>query len=78
MTEKEWIYLIRHLNYTIFAYCPCNSSLWFGYLLAPLSFGASLLLPNLCISDAKANLKLAIDRQNRLKLKEKGLQMSYI
>ena len=35
------------------------------------------LLPNLCIKDAKEALVTAIARQNRIKLKDRGLNMSY-
>ena len=35
------------------------------------------MLPNLCIADAKTNLLLAIERQNRIKLKDKGIKLSY-
>lgn len=48
-----------------------------GYCLAIFTFGLSLMIPNLCIADAKQALIKAIARQNRLKLNEKGLQMIY-
>jgi len=41
------------------------------------SFGASLLLPNLCLSDAMVNLLQTIVRMNTLKLREKGLELTY-
>ena len=77
LTEKEWTYLIKHLNDTIHNFWPCNASIWFGYIFSIITCGASFLIPNLCIREAKESLLSAIERQNRLKLKEKGLMMTY-
>ena len=67
-----------HLNDTVNQYWPCAISIWLGYLLAPFTLGLSFLIPNICIKDAKVNLVAAIERQNRLKLKQKGLRMKYV
>ena len=77
ITEKEWYYLMRNVNDTLRSYWPCNCVLLIGYLLWPITLGLSLFLPNLCIREAKGSLKMEIERQNRMYLKQKGLQMSY-
>ena len=76
--ESEYAYLIGFLNDTIKSYWPCTASIWFGYILSPITLGLSFLIPNLCIKDAKVALISAIQRQNRIKLKEKGLIMKYV
>lgn len=35
------------------------------------------MLPNLCISEAKLGLIAAIERQNRIKLRPRGLHLEY-
>ena len=78
MTKNEFSYLIGHLNDTVNQYWPCAISIWLGYLLAPFTLGLSFMIPNVCIKDAKVNLVAAIERQNRLKLKQKDLQIKYM
>lgn len=78
MTEKEFRVLMQDMNRTLVTYWPCQFCVWFGYLMAPFTFGLSFFFPNLCIRDAKVGLIAAIERQNRIKLKDKGLQLSYI
>ena len=58
-------------------YWPCNFVIYLGYFLAPFCFGASLVLPYICIKDAKQNLLETMNRMNILKLKEKGLSIVY-
>ena len=77
MSEDEFKTLMKEMNGTLNRYWPCNSCIWFGYLLSPFSLGLSFLIPNMCISDAKLGLIAAIERQNRLKLREKGLRLLY-
>ena len=78
ISKNEFSYLVGHLNDTVNQYWPCAISIWLGYLLAPFTLGLSFLIPNICIKDAKVNLVAAIERQNRLKLKQKGLRMKYV
>ena len=78
MTEKEYNDLIKLLNGVLNTYWPCNVCYWLGYFLAPFTLGMSFYMPNLCISEAKNGLIAAIERQNRLKLKEMGLHLSYV
>ena len=68
---------MRTINETLLRYWPCACTIWLGYLLAPFTLGLSFLLPNLCIKDAKGALLTAIARQNRIKLGDRGLTMSY-
>ena len=68
---------MRNLNDTLRGYWPCNTILLLGYLLWPITLGLSLLLPNLCIREAKGSLLLEVERQNRISLKNKGLRLSY-
>ena len=56
---------------------PCNTALAFGYIFGIITCGASLLVPNMCVSEAKEALLEQIERQNRLKLKDKGLKITY-
>ena len=69
---------MKIVNTTLHTYWPCNCVIWFGYLLAPFTLGLSFLLPNLCVSDGKSGLISAIERQNRIKLREKGLVLTYV
>ena len=78
MDEKEFDYIVAHMNDTIHAYWPCSLSIWIGYILSPVTLGFSFMLPNLCIKDAKQALISACARQNRLRLEEKGLHIEYI
>ena len=73
MSEKEFKLLMQDVNRTLKTYWPCSFCIWIGYLLSPLSFGLSFMLPNLCISEAKLGLIAAIERQNRIKLHSRGL-----
>ena len=62
LTEKEFSYMVNHLNETVNVYWPCAMSIWIGYLLAPFTLGLSFMIPNICIKDAKINLIAAIER----------------
>ena len=73
----EYDYVMRMMNETLHRYWPCVYTIWLGYLLAPFTLGLSLLLPNLCIADAKKGLITAVTRQNRIKLSDRGLKLSY-
>ena len=77
ISEKEFAQLMKDLNRTLRVYWPCTACILFGYFLAPLTFGLSFYMPNLCISDAKSGFIAAIERQNATKLKEKGLLLIY-
>ena len=78
ISEAAYKELLKTINLTMNTYWPCSCTIWFGYLLAPFTFGISFLLPNLCISDAKIGLIATIERQNRIKLREKGLVLRYV
>ena len=56
---------------------PCTCSLAFGYIFAPVTFGVSFLLPNLCLRDARDALEKAIFYQNKITLNGKGLELEY-
>ena len=71
----DFRYVIGSANMTIKQFWPCDFAIYLGYILAPFCFGVSLLLPYLCIKDAKASLLVTVERMNILKLKEKGLQI---
>ena len=75
--EDDYKYAIDACNLSLRQYWPCNIAICIGYFLAPFCFGLSLLLPNVCIRDAKANLLQTVLRMNVLKLKDKGLLLSY-
>ena len=53
---------------TLIQFWPCDLVIYIGYILAPFCFGLSLLLPNLCIADAKKGLMGTIERTNKTKL----------
>ena len=78
LKSDEFFYLINQFNDTLRAYWPCSFSIYAGYLLAPFTLGLSFMLPNLCIADAKEALIKAIERQNRVKLNDLGLKLTYI
>jgi hypothetical protein len=78
LTKDEFFYLVNNINDTLRAYWPCTATILIGYLLAPFTFGLSFLLPNLCISDAKTALIKVIERQNRIKLHDRCLHLSYV
>ena len=62
MDEKEFQYLMKTVNGVLKTYWPCSCTLWFGYLLSPITLGLSFYLPNLCISEAKLGLIAAIEK----------------
>ena len=77
ITINDYAYVMHQINETIHRYWPCQFAIWFGYLLAPFTLGLSFMAPNLCIKDAKDGLKNCIEKNNRIRLKDKGLKMSY-
>ena len=77
MTEDDYRYVIGGLNVTLIQFWPCDLVIYIGYILAPFCFGLSLLLPNLCIADAKKGLMGTIERTNKTKLDQKGLKLTY-
>ena len=62
LSESEYKYLMAVINDTVNSYWPCGCSIWTGYVLAPFTLGMSLLIPNICIKDAKQNLIYAVER----------------
>ena len=77
ISEDNYRYVITAVNLTIQQFWPCDLALNLGYFFAIFSFGLSLMLPNLCIKDAKINLLQTIVRMNALKLEERGLVLRY-
>lgn len=77
ISEDDFKYVMMSLNLALAQFWPCEVAVLIGYVLAPFCFGISLLLPNLCIKDAKIGLIKAIERMNALKLNDKGLQITY-
>ena len=77
ISREDYHYVISSVNLTLRTYWPCDFAICLGYILAPFSFGLSLMLPNLCIRDAKEALMDTVRRMNALKLKERGLKMTY-
>ena len=69
---------MEDMNRVLKVYWPCNFCIWFSYLLSPITFGLSFYSANLCIRDAKLGLISAIERMNNLKLREKGLLLTYV
>ena len=69
--------MITYLNQAINRWWPCPCSLVFGYFLSPFTLGLSLLLPNMCMSDAKIALEKAIEKENEKSLYDKGLELEY-
>ena len=49
-----------------------------GYVLCPLTFGLSLLIPYQCIKDAEESLTHRITRNNRRILLARGLEMALV
>ena len=77
ISEDDYRYVITAVNLTIQQFWPCDFAYNLGYFLAMFSCGLSLMLPNLCIKDAKINLLQTIVRMNALKLEERGLVLRY-
>ena len=77
ISKDDYKYVISTLNLELAMFWPCDFVIYLGYLLAPFSCGVSLLLPNLCIGDAKKSFIKMVERMNRLKLLDKGLRISY-
>lgn len=77
ITEEDYRYIIGGLNVTLTQFWPCDLVIYIGYILAPFCFGLSLLLPNLCIADAKKALMGTIEKTNKIKLAQKGLKLTY-
>ena len=78
ITEEEFGILMKDMNRVLGTYWPCSFCVWFGYVFAPFTFGGSFYAPNLCVQEAKSGLIAAIERQNRLKLREKSLCLTYV
>ena len=58
----EFTYVIELVNASIHSHWPCSLSIWIGYILAPFTLCLSFLIPNICIADAKTELKNVIAR----------------
>ena len=56
LSAADYHYVVGSINTTIKQYWPCDFVIYLGYFLAPFCFGASLVLPYICIKDAKQNL----------------------
>ena len=77
VSEVDFKYVIGSLNMTLKQFWPCDIAIYIGYILAPFCFGVSLMLPYLCIKDAKKSLLECTQRMNSLKFKDKGLRLIY-
>ena len=77
VSEVDFRYVVGSLNLTLKQFWPCDFAVYLGYILAPFCFGLSLLLPYICIKDAKVGLLETLQRMNILKLKDKGLKLVY-
>ena len=53
MSEREFEYMLNHLNTIVSRFWPCSLLLWLGYLLAVFTCGLSLMCPAICMRDAK-------------------------
>ena len=53
VSEDDFRYVLMSLNLTLSQFWPCDVAIFLAYVLVPFSFGFSLLLPQLCIGDAK-------------------------
>ena len=56
LSEDDFRYVIANANLAILQFWPCYLAYFLGYFGAFFSFGLSLLLPNLCIGEARTNL----------------------
>ena len=61
----EFENLITAVNKTLDDYWPCSFCWYFSYIFAIITFGLSLLIPNVCIQDATENLQAVIVRANK-------------
>ena len=78
LSEDQYFLLVEGVNTQINTFWPCLTCFLIGYLLAPLTCCLSFYCPNICIYDAKNALLRSIERDNRLKLNQKGLHLKYV
>ena len=69
---------IKTLNSVMRAFWPCPLVWYFGYICALPTLGLSFLAPNLCVRDGVQSLYKAVERQNRIKLREMGLEIKLV
>ena len=77
LSEQDYRYIVGSLNVTLKQFWPCDFAIYLGYILAPFCFFVSLMLPYLCIKDAKEHMLGTVKRMNVLKLQDKGLLLTY-
>lgn len=73
--ENTYKKCIVDLNEILINYWPCLCARAIGYLCCLCSFGASLLMPNVCISDAEEAFRRRLDYYNDEYFKNKGFNI---
>ena len=64
ISEEQFALDMDKINEAILDFWPCGICFCFGYACAPLTLGATLLCPNMCISKAEENAHRCIDNLN--------------
>ena len=67
---------MESINDALFNYFPCPMCLFCGYFLAIPTLGLSLLMPNVCIRDAEAEVRRQIEKANKKKLNDRGMELA--
>ena len=78
LTQPEFKSLISQINRTMDSYWPCTFCFVMSYLLSPFTLGLSFCLGHQCTGDAEEALRRTVDRENRLKLSERGYQLVFV
>ena len=66
------------MNTTLKGYWPCTFCLCVSYFLSPIAFGLSFFIGRECVRDAHVAVERVIARENRLKLKDKDLELTLV
>jgi hypothetical protein len=74
LSESQFLTMMFEINEVLEVYWPCTLCWMFSHLMIILTFGLSLLIPLICISQLETELKDLINYNNR-ELAKKGLIM---
>jgi len=76
LSRRDFSTIMESINDALFNYFPCPMCLFCGYLLCIPTLGLSLLMPNVCIRDADAEVRRQIEKANKKKLNDRGMELA--
>ncbi len=65
ISKEEFLDIADDINDKLESYWPCLCSILFGYFMAIFTFGISVLIPWVCVSEAEGQARNFIDHINK-------------